>query len=122
MKYTIEAAESACNLPCDGNSEEMCGGNNHMSVYQVGGTPDSEALSAQSSSYTYGYGPTATNLPTYTAPAPKPTVPSTVFCPAANGTSFVSNGKGFNLQCGKSTLEYLAMVSRFISVTIQGMG
>jgi len=48
---STQLPESECNTACAGNGDEICGGSNAISVYEVGGTPDSAALSAESASY-----------------------------------------------------------------------
>jgi glyoxal oxidase-like protein/WSC domain-containing protein len=50
---------SGCNMPCNGNAQEMCGGPNRLNVYQQGGTPASTTATSATSATT-----TTTSIPT----------------------------------------------------------
>lgn len=106
---TIEADNSNCTMPCKGNANEYCGGDWHMNLYGLsssgsGSTPSSStttsvATSAQVAATTPAAATTAVATTT-TATAASATYPGTVQCPASDGTTFVTGGQTYQIQCG----------------------
>lgn len=82
------AAASVCNMACNGNSTEVCGGPNAMNVYHSGNDPI-QACGVTSSS-------------TSTSPAAAtPTVVKAGLCPGANNTIYTdATGQKYNTYCG----------------------
>jgi len=98
-----------------------------LSVFEVGGTPDSAALSAESASYscesevrasvssvltqscTDGYGPTATsNIPpsTWTPTPPANATGQRLNCTDSQGAIYSFNSTTFEVECGMTIQGY----------------
>ncbi|KAF8242298.1 hypothetical protein K440DRAFT_591049 [Wilcoxina mikolae CBS 423.85] len=55
---------TGCNMPCNGNALEMCGGSNRLNMYSFGAAPSSVSASASATSSSASASATASGLPT----------------------------------------------------------
>ncbi|KAF9696805.1 hypothetical protein EKO04_005426 [Ascochyta lentis] len=78
---------SACNMACNGNATEFCGGPNAMNVYQLGNDPINAC----------GVIPSSTS----TSSAAAPTVTAGALCPGFNNTIYTdTTGQKYTTYCG----------------------
>ncbi|GAB7357018.1 hypothetical protein MBLNU459_g7845t2 [Dothideomycetes sp. NU459] len=110
---SVSVTVSDCNMVCGGNATEYCGAGNRLDMYSLGNATSTSSSSAASSTSSGAPSTTSaatsgssaksafTNTTTTTATTAGASQPTSLSCPANNGTLYTAaSGAQFQVECG----------------------